>query len=219
LDTIARCYVERTEAEATALETFAPLDNPGWMTGTPPLVAETTRKGDWMQTYTGRKFWPLDPRADEICIEDIAHSLSMQCRYGGHCQRFYSVAEHSVIMARFVSPANALWALLHDASEAYLADVPRPLKRHLAGYKDAEAAVMAAVCDRFGLPNEMPAEVHAADNRILADEIRQNMSPMEWHGKHDNPLRMMLRFWPPEKAEAEFLDWFYHLTAEVRAAA
>lgn len=169
------------------------------------------RHGDFMQTFSAREFWPLDPAPGEVHIEDIAHALAMQCRYGGHCERFYSVAEHCVLMARSVSPANAMWALMHDAAEAYLADVPRPLKRHLPGYKEAEANVMAAICERFDLPEEMPAEVHEADSRILADEIVQNMRPMAWHKKHANPLGVTLEFWTPEEAEDQFLAMFVWL--------
>lgn len=170
------------------------------------------RPGDFMQTFSGRKFWPLDPRSDEVHIEDIAHALSMQCRYGGHCTRFYSVAEHSVLMARtFVNLDLALWALLHDAAEAYVADVPRPLKRFLPGYKEAESKVMAAICDRFGLPHEMPERVKYADECILADEIRQAMAKMAWHEEHATPLGVTLQFWDPERACEEFLAAFYAL--------
>ncbi|MBB4235015.1 hypothetical protein [Rhizobium esperanzae] len=171
---------------------------------------QPARYGDFMQTATGRKFWPLDPRRDEVFIEDIAHSLSLQCRYAGHCLRFYSVAEHSVLMARKLRWEGvdvALWALLHDASEAYLVDVPRPVKPYLTGYKEAEARVMAAVADRYSLAREMPAEVHEADERIIADEL-VNLVPMDWHGKHNNPLGVELRYWSPEKAEEEFMATF-----------
>ena len=70
--------------------------------------AVSARKGDWMQTYTGRQFWPIDPRANEVHIEDIAHALSMMCRYNGHCRTFYSVAEHSVLVSQHVPPEHAL---------------------------------------------------------------------------------------------------------------
>lgn len=174
--------------------------------------ANDNRPGEFMQTFTGRKFWPLDPKPDEIHIEDIAHALANQCRYGGHCERFYSVAEHSVLMARtFARRDVALWALLHDAAEAYVADVPRPLKKHLAGYKDAEAKVMAAVCEKFGLAPEMPLEVKAADEDILGDEICQNMRPMDWHADYTNPLGVTLQFWEPERAEDEFLLAYWDL--------
>ncbi|RVL38051.1 hypothetical protein CN148_11580 [Sinorhizobium meliloti] len=163
-----------------------------------------------MQTYTGRKFWPMDPQADEVFIEDIAHSLSLQCRYAGHCLRFYSVAEHSVHLARHLRWQGvdvALWGLLHDASEAYLVDVPRPVKPHLPGYKEAESKVMAAVCERFGLSPTMPAAVHDADNRIIGDEI-VNLAPMDWHARYDDPLGVNIRCWYPEQAKEEFLATF-----------
>lgn len=173
------------------------------------------RHGDWMQTWSARKFWPLDPRSEEVFIEDIAHSLSMQCRYAGHCRRFYSVAEHSVLMARWLLPTHgpeiALWGLLHDSSEAYLVDVPRPVKPSLVGYKEAEAKVMAAVCERFGLAPDMPAVVHDADNRIIGDEL-VNLLPMAWHERYNEPLGVQLRCWYPEQAEDEFLATFEALT-------
>lgn len=182
----------------------------------PPKGYSDSRPGDFMQTFSGRKFWPLDPRSDEVHIEDIAHALSMQCRYGGHCTRFYSVAEHSVLMARtFANRDLALWALLHDAAEAYVADVPRPLKRFLPGYKEAENKVMAAICDRFGLPHEMPERVKYADECILADEIRQAMVKMAWHEEHATPLGVTLRFWDQERACEEFLLEFWNLSDRV----
>jgi hypothetical protein len=107
--------------------------------------------GDWMQTYTGRAFWPLAPQADDIDPADIAHALSMLCRYGGHVERFYSVAEHCVLMSYAVPPGYALWALLHDATEAYMGDMVRPLKRSMPEYQAAEARLSAVICDRFGL--------------------------------------------------------------------
>ncbi|RUV69652.1 MAG: hypothetical protein EOR26_05075 [Mesorhizobium sp.] len=170
-----------------------------------------TRVGGSLYTFSGKRFWPLDPMPDELVIEDIAHALSLQCRYGGHCVRFYSVAEHSVHLARHVSPPNRLWALLHDASEAYLADVPRPVKSHLTGYRDAEAGVMAAVVARYGLACTMPDEVHQADNRIIGDEMRQNMHEVD--PAYGQPLGITLRFWTPEQAECEFLGEFARLTA------
>jgi hypothetical protein len=183
-----------------------------------PSSADTGRHGDFMQTYTGRKFWPMDPRANEVCIRDIAHSLSLQCRYAGHCRRFLSVAEHSVLIARWVrgqtDAQTALWGLLHDASEAYLVDIPRPVKPYLTNYKEAEAKVMAAVCQRFGLPLEMPAAVHEADERIIADEL-VNLVRMQWHARHDDPLGVRLMYWSPAEAEEEFLETFKALTGAV----
>src|ERR1051325_11429351 len=117
---------------------------------------DTWERGDWMQTFSGRRFYPLSPRSDELDPADIAHALSLLCRYGGHVERFYSVAEHCVLMSEWVDPANALAALLHDATEAYVVDVPRPLKRQLAGYREIEAAVWLAIATRFGLELALP---------------------------------------------------------------
>lgn len=190
--------------------------------GTPQFTIEADwtpapRTGDFMQTYTGRKFWPMDPRADEVFIEDIAHSLSLQCRYAGHCLRFYSVAEHSVHIARWLldkhSALTALYGLLHDAPEAYVVDVPRPLKPFLANYKEAEAGVWSAIARRYGLAEDMPAAVHEADGRIIADEL-VNLLPMEWHGRYaGEELGVTLEYWSPEEAEVEFLAAFDALTA------
>ena len=174
------------------------------------------RKGGWIQTYTGKQFWPIDPRAEDVCIEDIAHSLSMMCRYAGHCERFYSVAEHSVLLSSYVADEFKLAALLHDASEAYLVDVPRPVKPHLAGYYDAEKRVMDAVCDKFGLPKEFAQEIHDADKAILTDEMQQNMKPtaVTWESE-TAPLGIDLEYWTPEEAEIQFLTMFGMLVGEL----
>lgn len=166
------------------------------------------RKGGYISTYTGR-FWPLDPRASEVSIKDIAHSLAMQCRYAGHGNRFYSVAEHSVHIARNVPPRDRLAGLLHDAPEAYLVDVPRPVKRELAGYKAAEERVWLAVSAAFGLSPFIPDSVHDADARIICDEMDQNMH--ETDPGYIDPLGVTLEFWNPERAEAEFLAEFAKL--------
>lgn len=176
------------------------------------------RAGDWMQAYLGGKFWPMDPRSDEVFIEDIAHSLSMQCRYAGHCLRFYSVAEHCVLIARRVlsegfDPYVALAGLLHDAPEAYLVDVLRPVKPFLPGYKEAERRVWNAVAQRFRLAqDDYPIIVHEADHRILGDERAQNMRPTDddWP-LANNPLGVTLQFWTPEQAKAEFLSTYWQL--------
>lgn len=137
------------------------------------------RHGDWIQTYTGKRFYPLDPRADDIDLVDIAHALSLVTRFGGHAVRHYSVAEHSILVACHVArddpdPQVVLAALLHDASEAYLGDVPRPLK-HLpewVAYREAEARVEQIIAAKYGLPWPMPAVVAHHDHRALATEYR-----------------------------------------------
>jgi len=144
---------------------------------------ETPRRGDWMQTHSGLRFYPLDPRPEDIRIEDIAHALSHICRFNGHCARFYSVAEHSIMVAREVYRALAchprrdllaLTALLHDASEAYLCDVPRPLKRlnEMTAYRDAERQTEIVLAEKFGLIFPLPALIKHADERALMTERR-----------------------------------------------
>lgn len=169
------------------------------------------RKGHWMQTASGRKFWPLDPRAEEVFIEDIAHSLSMQCRYGGHCQRFYSVAEHSVLASHLVPEKHALAALMHDAAEAYCTDIIRPIKKYLTQYAEIEQRIWIVIALRFGLPYELPQCVHDADIAMLFSEEKQVMLPAEGFGMGlTTPIktRLQLRCYSPEAARRVFLNRF-----------
>lgn len=163
-----------------------------------------------MQTFTGTQFWPLDPHTDDIDILDIAHALSHTCRYGGHCQPFYSVAEHCVIMAGFASEPNKLAALLHDAPEAYLVDVPRPIKPYLPNYYAIEARLAECIAERFGLATLTPPEVVELDHRILSDEKAQLMSkaPADW-GLTYPPLNAWLPCFEPRDAEQVFLSVFH----------
>lgn len=172
-----------------------------------PEPAIRARKGDWMQTITGKQFWPLDPRPEEVDILDIAGALSKLCRYGGQCLRFYSVAEHCVHVARNAPDDLKLVALLHDASEAYLSDVIRPIKSYLINYLDIEAGLERVISERFMLPWPMPAEVKRLDTAILADERDQAMAPppVPWHQTTEPALGIQLQFWTPKRARAEFL--------------
>lgn len=213
-------------ATEIATTTFGPLDKYVAANDNVPLAKQPVperdwnaglpRTGDFMQTFTGRKYWPMSPRPHEVYIEDIAHSLSLQCRYAGHCIKFLSVAEHSVLIARHLAakhaPEVALAGLLHDAPEAYCVDIPRPLKPYLTNYRAIEQDKWLAIAARFGLSKELPREVHDADNRIIADEL-VNLREMPWHAKHDRPLGVKLRYWSPEEAELEFLATFDALMA------
>ena len=178
---------------------------------------DDVRVGEFLQTFTGRKYWPMSPRPHEVYIEDIAHSLGLQCRYAGHCIKFYSVAEHSVLIARHLAakhaPEVALAGLLHDAPEAYCVDIPRPLKPYLTNYRAIEQDNWLAIAARFRLPKELPREVHDADNRIIADEL-VNLREMPWHARYaGKELGVKLRYWSPEEAELEFLATFDALMA------
>lgn len=181
-------------------------------------------RGDWIQTYTGRAFYPFDPRPEDVCITDIAHALSQLCRYGGHCRVFYSVAQHSVLVSQHAPDPHKLWALLHDASEAYLVDLPRPIKRSLPDYRAAEQRIMAAICARYGLPPVEPPEVKLVDNRILADERKALLTPMaavsnhEW-GAMEAPLGVQIVAAPSFVAREMFIDAFVALGGRVAAPA
>lgn len=179
------------------------------------------RNGDWIQTYTGRAFWPLDPCDYEVNIVDIAHALAMQCRFGGHCVQFYSVAEHSVNiateLARLGQPAEVcLWGLLHDASEAYLVDLPRPVKKNVPEYSAIEKRVMACVCRVYGLDTQEPGIVKEIDRRMLATEAKQLMRcpPMQWESPAE-PLPIRIECWSPGIAKNKFLELFQQLSLEM----
>lgn len=166
-------------------------------------------RGNWIQTYTGKQFYALDPQPDDICIEDIAHALSNMCRYAGHCKKFYSVAEHSILVAESVAPEYQLAALLHDASEAYLVDIPRPFKAYLDNYYELEGNIMDVIYTKFGADQRFHDVIKSVDTRILNDEREQNMNTSEhvWDDYGD-PLGVKLKFLSPEEAEGEFLAFF-----------
>jgi hypothetical protein len=180
-----------------------------------PIAKALARKGDWMQTYTGRQYWPADPRPEDVDIRDIAAALSKQTRYGGHCLRFYSVAEHCVLMAYRLhalghARATCFAALMHDASEAYLVDVPRPIKGRLGGYAEIESLNMTAIAERFSFAWPMPPIVKDFDTRMLLDEQAQNMAPppADWRVAGD-PIGVTLQFWSPDEAAGAFMQAFY----------
>ena len=176
-----------------------------------PFVGMPERKGDWGLTSSGRRFWPADPRVDDICIGDIAHALSLQCRFGGHSRLFYSVAQHSVLVSRLCKPENKMLGLLHDATEAYLQDIIRPLKQGLREvYKPMETAWAQAIGLVFGLGDRLanlPKDVHDADRAVLVAEHRDLMaaSPHWPVGRCDLPP---IDPWPPARAKDEFWRHF-----------
>jgi len=151
------------------------------------------RIGECIQTYAGGKFYILDPRPEEIRVNDIAASLSKLCRFGGHCLRFYSVAEHSVLVSQILEewgegPDVQFDGLMHDATEAYVGDVPKPFKGMLIGYKDIERRIARVIEDKFMRPRgsfENPV-VKEADNAALRVEANLVMAHVEgWNFPHD----------------------------------
>ena len=181
-------------------------------------MSEAPDNPDWIQTYTGKAFYFMEPEPDMICIEDIAHALSQLCRFGGHTRSFYSVAEHSILCVAHAATQGAdrkaqLWALLHDAAEAYIVDMPRPIKRKLGGYKSIEYGIMDAVCQKFGLSTNAPGIVAEADAAVLNAERLQVMRPSdkEWSRDLADPANVFCVGLTPRSAEQQFLHAYERL--------
>lgn len=163
-----------------------------------------------IQTYSGAMFDFLDPDPDTIIIEDIAHSLSLTNRFGGHTQKAYSVAQHCVLCAQMAPVGLSFQALMHDAQEAYVGDVATPLKQLLPDYQAMEARVEGAVRDKFGLPREFDPRVKEVDTRMLATEAK-HLGFHWWNSLPASPYSSdQLRFevWGPGRSYHEFMDMF-----------
>ncbi len=186
-------------------------------------MSDLESRGPWVQTFSGRKFYPLSPLASEVFIADIAHALSMQCRFTGHCREFYSVAEHCCRVADLVPDRFRLHALLHDAPEAYLGDFNRPMKRHSElgrHYRDVEHAIWLQVVWAFNLFDgvehsleESHAAVEAADVTLLVTEARDLMGPLctGWSHSAANGYAALpgrIEPWTQAEAKRRFLERF-----------
>jgi uncharacterized protein len=178
--------------------------------------------GPYLQTVSGRWVNPFDPDPEQLDSGDIARALANQCRFGGHCRVFYSVAQHSVIVSHLVEERGgdsdeAFAALMHDATEAYLGDMPHPLKHRSplgAAFKQAEDHLERALRDRFGIKPDVPA-IKAADRALLATE-RRAFSAETWHWPElqgVEPLALELRAWSPDEAAEAFTRRYAELDA------
>jgi 5'-deoxynucleotidase YfbR-like HD superfamily hydrolase len=168
----------------------------------------------WQQTYTGVQFFTLEPRQQDVRIEDIAHGLALINRFAGATRVPYSVAEHSVRVSQIVDHAAALHGLLHDASEFLLVDLPAPIKRQVAQYTAIETRLQQTICDRFGISSLLPGSVKHADLVLLATEKRDLLGPepAPWDPLPD-PLTDRIEPWPWQEAERRFLERFKELDA------
>lgn len=168
-----------------------------------------------IQTFTGEMFDVFNPQMEHINLKDISHALSMLCRYGGHCREFYSVAEHCVLMAghfeKSGEPELARAALLHDATEAYMGDVVRPLKSQLPLYRDVENRLQRLIFLNYGVYSEVPKEVKIADLCITTDEREMLLLPRPWSIDPVEPLGVELQCWTHDQAEQAWLDSYWRL--------
>lgn len=174
----------------------------------------------YFRTYTGKLVHIRNPHADEIDIEDIAHALSQTCRFFGHTDGFYSVAQHSVLVSRRVPAHDALWGLLHDAAETYLGDLASPVKRapEMEWYRSLEARFLLCFADKFGLSPMIPESVVRADATLLATEFRDVTTvhdDQQWIVNECGAAPIDSGFcifpWSPPVAEDLFLRRFWEL--------
>jgi uncharacterized protein len=178
--------------------------------------------GPYLQTVSGRWVNPIDPDPQQFDIEDIARALGNLCRFGGHCRVFYSVAQHSVIVSELVEQRGGdvedlFAALMHDASEAYLGDMPHPLKHRSAlgaVFKEAEDHLEAALREHFAIKPGVP-EIKRADRALLAAE-RRAFSAERWAWPElegVEPLDIELEALSPDESERAFMRRFAELDA------
>ena len=177
---------------------------------------------DYIETVSGIKFEFTNPKPEQFDIKDIAHALAMNCRYTGHSNVFYSVAEHSWQMARMLSnlPKEVqLGALLHDASEAYITDIASPIKQHLPDYQMMEDNILSALFDKYGLEYPMHPAIKVADRAMLSIEAHYLLPSQgnDWGmWKEINRPKIDVVYRPigmePRQAKANFLDKYYELT-------
>jgi len=166
---------------------------------------------NYIRTYTGKKFWPLDPRPEDVDIIDIAHALSNQCRFTGHVKDFYSVAEHSLAVSFACPKEFALVGLLHDADEAYLIDLAAPVKHdpRMSFFVECGKNILSAVFKKFNLDPELIAQVKPWD-KLDYERERNFLMPT---GSGYGMVTM-----PPKEAERNFLERFYRLSCEAPGA-
>lgn len=172
--------------------------------------------GNTLNTHTGKVFDFADPHEDQIDIEDIAHALSNVCRWGGHC-KFYSVAEHSVLaywLAFADEPDNLdlqLAVLLHDATEAYIGDMPKPLKIMISQYNDIEYRIDHLIKEKYGSRVPQSKDAIKYYDLIMFKKEREDLfekHPIEGVDLPDVPYydSFDLNCWEPSRAKAEFLQ-------------
>lgn len=179
--------------------------------GSSPTVRRI--KGPTILLASGNYFDMLNPEGSAFTIGDVARGLSNVCRFAGQCERFYSVAEHSVYVSMIAPPEHAYAALMHDAAEAFIGDVTKPLKELLPEYRALEKRVEAAVFARFDVPTPMPPSVKEADVVMLATEqlqLMRNRDDWDWTRGRE-PAAISIAAFAPADAYRFFMWRFREL--------
>lgn len=153
-----------------------------------------------IRTYSGLRLNPFYPRDEDILIEDIAHGLANTCRFGGQILSFYSVAEHSVLVSMLCDEEHAMQALMHDAAEAYIGDIPTPIKERISGFDVIEESLLSIIFRKFNIDYPLSQNVHWADKKAFEIELKY------FEGKTN-----ILSLKSPEDAKKMFLDRFQEL--------
>jgi hypothetical protein len=166
-----------------------------------------------IRTVSGNYVNVFDPDPDTITIEDIAHSLSNQPRFGGHLPNFYSVAQHSLECSKLIKHEEKFAALMHDASEAYLLDMPSPIKRELSNYKDIENNLMNVIAKKFGFTYPLSEEVKIIDQIMMVNEWEYLMLGSIKLDSKGN--RVMFNCYKPGYVRDSFLNAFKQLSQHV----
>lgn len=182
-----------------------------------PHVA-SERIGGYTRTRTGKRFFVLDPRPEEVCVEDIAFSLGNAPRWGGHSDH-YPVAQHTVQCARAaidlrLPNVNPFKMLHHDDSEGYMADMPRPIKAGLPDYRRVEGVLMPVIATAIGFAWPLTPEEHELDSAMMVAESRflfPNTTYEDFPEGPSLPIRIPCYRWSPVRAREEFLELHYEL--------
>lgn len=169
---------------------------------------------DYITTRAGTQFSLSKMNVEDVDITDIAHALSMNCRFNGHVDRFYSVAQHCVIVSFAVPPEYAFEGLMHDASEAFIPDMPRPFKQHIDGMDKYEDELMSRLAAFHGFRYPLPDDVRYVDHMIVGDEARALYASVpDWVNDYEPVVSAQCfdQCWSPKQARFEFLDRYWHL--------
>lgn len=168
----------------------------------------------FIETWSGKRFEFLNPKRNQICLGDIANTLAGICRYNGNARRHYSVAEHSVLLADYAlarlgcTRQEARTVLMHDAAEAYIGDIPGPIKPFVPEFRGIEDAIMLELSRAFNLIHPIPDWIKDIDRRIVSDERSQLLadSGNVWPTDDAEPLGVALPCWRRDQAVTAFTN-------------